>query len=42
MIEDLRLCIYESLARTGRMPDPAALRAIAGDQVLEALHALAA
>jgi hypothetical protein len=42
MIEDLRLCIYESLARTGRMPDPAALHAIAGDQLPEALQALAA
>jgi hypothetical protein len=41
MIEDLRLCIYESLARTGRMPDAAALRAIAGDQLAEALATLA-
>jgi hypothetical protein len=42
MIEDLRLCIYESLARTGRMPEAAVLRAIAGDQLAEALATLAA
>jgi hypothetical protein len=42
MIEDLRLCIFESLARTGRMPDPAQLHAIAGEALPAALQTLAA
>ena len=42
MIEDLRLAIYTSLARTGRMPSPDTLREIAGDQLPDALRALAA
>ena len=44
MIEDLRLCIYTALARTGRMPARAELLAVAGGhrELADALAQLAA